>query len=213
MMEDISLRTVESSSSKNDNDAAQVASAPAPSNANTGFSKMGRKIFSATLCCYTACDFEDPMVGCRGKSDGICINRRVCIDPSAEGFGVGILDDEKETNELFKVGAYCCTCAIKKPELKCASAGRLFCMTSAQSLPFDPGKKQPDLRSGSVGILRDHSIYLRRILISHFCTTRILSYNFAFGRLRERTDMRLLFPAVFSDSWVFEGRTIGMPGS
>mmetsp|Transcript_15816 Transcript_15816/g.33437 ORF Transcript_15816/g.33437 Transcript_15816/m.33437 type:complete len:199 (+) Transcript_15816:146-742(+) len=138
MMEDISLRTVESSSSKNDNDAAQVASAPAPSNANTGFSKMGRKIFSATLCCYTACDFEDPMVGCRGKSDGICINRRVCIDPSAEGFGVGILDDEKETNELFKVGAYCCTCAIKKPELKCASAGRLFCMTSAQSLPFDP---------------------------------------------------------------------------
>lgn len=36
---------------------------------------------------------------------------------------------------------FCCTCATKKPKLKCSSAGQLLCMKSERFLPFDSAMK------------------------------------------------------------------------
>jgi hypothetical protein len=97
----------------------------------------GAKLFSAMLCCYTAVDFDDPALCGREKSDGICFNTRMCLDLGADSLGVGSLADTKANNEFCKIGAYCCTCALKQPELKCTSVGQRFCLRSAKSYPFD----------------------------------------------------------------------------
>ena len=68
MMEDISLRTVEEPSVSDNDD---IGLAP---NKNQGLT--GAKIFSATFCCYTVFDFDDPMLCGRQKSDGFCISTR-----------------------------------------------------------------------------------------------------------------------------------------
>ncbi|KAL3803893.1 hypothetical protein HJC23_004055 [Cyclotella cryptica] len=98
----------------------------------------GAKIFSAMLCCYTAFDFEDPALCGRQKSDCLCINTRACMDLSADSLGVGCLTgDKKAENEFFRIGAYCCTCALAMPELKCNGIEQRFCMKSVKSFPFD----------------------------------------------------------------------------
>lgn len=64
------------------------------------------------------------------------------MDLSADSLGVGCLTgDKKDDNEYCKLGAYCCTCALAKPELKCDGIGQRFCVKSVQSFPFDKSKK------------------------------------------------------------------------
>jgi len=102
----------------------------------------GAKLFSAMLCCYTAFDFDDPVLLGRQRNDCICINQRACLDLSADSLGVGCLNgDKKDDNEYCKLGAYCCTCALAKPELRCDGIGQRFCVKSVQSFPFDKSKK------------------------------------------------------------------------
>lgn len=120
---DISLRTVESSCPEND-------APPVPNKSRP------EKMFCATLCCYTSLT-DDPMLCGRQKNDGFCINTRVCMDPSADSLGVGYLEN-KNANEICKVGGLCCTCALKKPQMKCTSVGQCLCVRSVQSFPFNP---------------------------------------------------------------------------
>jgi hypothetical protein len=63
------------------------------------------------------------------------------MDLSADSLGVGLVTGDKllGEKEIFKLGAYCCTCALAKPELKCNGVGQRFCIKSVRSLPFEKG--------------------------------------------------------------------------
>ncbi|KAL7531991.1 hypothetical protein ACHAWF_006713 [Thalassiosira exigua] len=125
MMQDISLRTVESTVAEGNSGQSGARTSQDP------------KVFYATLCCYVALDFDNLILCGRQKSDGCCFNTRLCFDSSADSLGVGCLE-EKEKNEYCKLGGYCFTCAFKQPELSCTSHGQWLCLRSIKSYPFNP---------------------------------------------------------------------------
>lgn len=51
------------------------------------------------------------------------------------------------------LGAYCCTCALATPELKCKGIGQRFCMKSVRSFPFDESAYLDWTLSSSVFLL------------------------------------------------------------
>jgi hypothetical protein len=50
------------------------------------------------------------------------------MDLSADSLGVGLVTGDKllGEKEIFKLGAYCCTCGLAMPELKCNGVGHDF---------------------------------------------------------------------------------------
>eukprot|EP00956_Cyclotella_meneghiniana_P045522 scaffold373041_cov83-Cyclotella_meneghiniana.AAC.4 len=129
----------------------------------------GAKLFSAMLCCYTAFDFDDPVLLGRQRNDCICINQRACLDLSADSLGVGCLNgDKKDDNEYCKLGAYCCTCALAKPELRCDGIGQRFCcfpvFGCCNDAPECPAEENLRLVGG--GVVTTHSL-ARDMIRSH----------------------------------------------
>lgn len=141
-MEDITLRTVEAVSSQSNNTFRSLDITISPGCENSAQDTAaagglaGVKVFSACLCCYTAIDFEDPVLCKRQKSSGICIDTESCLDPSADSLGVGCIKDES-MDEICRLGAYCCACSLKRPQLSCTSVQQTLCVRSVKSLPFN----------------------------------------------------------------------------
>ena len=92
-------------------------------------------MYSACICCYTAFNFEDLMIGCREDGECLCLQSKCCLGVG-EAFPIGII---KEDGFIIKCGLPCCTYGLKMPEVLCLGAGQCLCIKSAAALPFkDP---------------------------------------------------------------------------
>ena len=98
---------------------------------------MGKPIlYNAYCCCYDACDFDNIVCCCKGKSDCLCLTQEQCLSAGEESLGCGCVTD-KNNNECCKLGCLCCTYGLKTPSNVCAFAQKTLCCVSVGSCPFD----------------------------------------------------------------------------
>ena len=97
---------------------------------------MAPKLFAALGCIWEACDFDNILVGCKGKSECLCLTSENCCAVNEEPVGVGLVTNP-ENKECCKLGFYCCAYGLKMPERLCASADQICCIKRAGALPPD----------------------------------------------------------------------------
>jgi hypothetical protein len=93
--------------------------------------------FSGGICCYNGCDFEDVILCCKGSGECCCLAHQECCAMGVSPFEVGYVSPNVLNQEYFRVGGYCCTCAVKRPQNFCTLAGQVCCCVQAAALPFD----------------------------------------------------------------------------
>ena len=99
--------------------------------------RPGHCMMDGTICCYTACDYEDFVCGCAGTCDCICIRQAVCCAIGYDSLGCGIVTNESR-DECCKIGMLCCECGMIQPSTCCSYASQWWCCQSVASLPFHP---------------------------------------------------------------------------
>lgn len=66
----------------------------------------------------------------------MCLVNEHCCAANVDPYGIGMVTDEGN-KEICKIGLFCCTCGLKKPEVLCAGASQCLCLVDVQSFPFD----------------------------------------------------------------------------
>jgi len=100
-------------------------------------------LFSATICCYSSVDLEKILILGRGESTFICIEEKFCCAANDTPLPVGMV---KEDGFICKLGLYCCTAGLKKPDTKNLISGvsHMLCFKSVAQFPFgDKGAFAP----------------------------------------------------------------------
>ena len=100
-------------------------------------------LFSATICCYSSVDLEKILILGRGESTFICIEEKFCCAANDTPLPVGMI---KEDGFICKLGLYCCTAGLKKPDMKnlISGVGHVLCFKSIAQFPFgDKGAFAP----------------------------------------------------------------------
>ena len=100
-------------------------------------------LFSATICCYNSVDLEKILILGRGESTFICIEEKFCCAANDTPLPVGMV---KEDGFICKLGLYCCTAGLKKPDMKnlISGVGHVLCFKSIAQFPFgDKGAFAP----------------------------------------------------------------------
>lgn len=93
-------------------------------------------MFSGCLCCFTGCDLDNIMLCCKGSTELLCFVNEHCCAANVDPYGIGIVTDETN-HEICKLGMFCCTCGLKKPEVLCSGASHFCCIVQVQSFPWD----------------------------------------------------------------------------
>ena len=104
-------------------------------------------LFSATICCYSSLDLEKILILGRGEQTFICIEEKFCCAANDTPLPVGMV---KEDGFICKLGLYCCTAGLKKPDMKNLISGvsHVLCFKSVAQFPFgDKGAFAPPLIS------------------------------------------------------------------
>lgn len=55
---------------------------------------MPEMMYSGCICCYSACDFDNILVLCKGGGTCICIEQNCCIAANVEQFPVGMIKQD-----------------------------------------------------------------------------------------------------------------------
>ena len=55
---------------------------------------------------------------------------------NTDPFGIGMVTNESN-GEICKLGMFCCTCGLKKPQVLCVGASQFLCLAQVQSYPFN----------------------------------------------------------------------------
>ena len=100
-------------------------------------------LFSATICCYNSVDLEKILILGRGEQTFICIEEKFCCAANDTPLPVGMV---KEDGFICKLGLYCCTAGLKKPDMKNLISGvsHVLCFKSVAQFPFgDKGAFAP----------------------------------------------------------------------
>ena len=100
-------------------------------------------VISACICCYDVCNLEKILILGRGESTFICIEEKFCCAADDTPFPVGMV---KEDGFICKLGLYCCTAGLKKPDMKnlISYVGHVLCLKGIAQLPFgDKGAFAP----------------------------------------------------------------------
>jgi hypothetical protein len=87
---------------------------------------MPAKICDACICCIDGCDFENIVLGCKGKGQFCCIVEEACLAPGEDSLGVGCVTNA-DNNECCKLGLLCCAVGLKSPDTCVKSAGKDKC--------------------------------------------------------------------------------------
>ncbi|CAB9516852.1 expressed unknown protein [Seminavis robusta] len=93
-------------------------------------------MFKAACCMWQACDFDDVALGCKGKSQVLCLTREISCAVGEPMTGCGLVTN-KDNKECCKIGLLCCAYGLKEPETCCKAAGQFFCLKEAAALPLD----------------------------------------------------------------------------
>jgi hypothetical protein len=94
-------------------------------------------VFSALYCCFNGVDMDNIMLCCKGETEFLCCVNEHCCAAMVEPFGIGMVTDQQK-GEFCKLGMFCCTCGLKKPQVFCSGATQFMCLVQVQSLPLDP---------------------------------------------------------------------------
>jgi hypothetical protein len=100
-------------------------------------------LFSACICCYDSIDLEKILILGRGEQTFICIEEKFCCAANDTPLPVGMV---KEDGFICKLGLYCCTAGLKKPDTKNLISGvsHMLCFKSVAQFPFgDKGAFAP----------------------------------------------------------------------
>ena len=76
---------------------------------------MPEMVFSACICCYNACDFDNILILCKGGGTCICCEEKMCLAAGEPQFPIGVI---KEDGFIFKFGLPCCTMGLKMPDVR-----------------------------------------------------------------------------------------------
>merc|ERR1711865_656951 len=90
-------------------------------------------VYSACICCYTACNVKDLLIGCQGTEEFLCIEYKCCLAAGLDQYDIGMI---KDAAYICKVGLPCCTFGLKMPEVLCLGAGKCLCLKQAAAFPF-----------------------------------------------------------------------------
>jgi len=96
----------------------------------------GPCLISAFLCIYQALDFEDCIVGCKGKSQLLCLTREVACAVGEPTTGCGMVTNP-DNKECCKIGCVFCSHGCKEPETCTKGAVQICCLKEAVALPCD----------------------------------------------------------------------------
>ena len=101
------------------------------------FTFCGIDFAVACLCCYDACDCNNPLCLVKGASDCLCIRSSCCLAVNTPDKGCGCTGDENR-GEICKIGCYCCDYALVMPTKLCAYASQCLCWYEVGSFPCSP---------------------------------------------------------------------------
>lgn len=116
--------------------------------------------FSGFVCCFNGCDFDNIILCCKGSGECCCIAHQHCCAVGVSPFEIGKITPNITNREFMRVGAYCCSCAIKRPQNVCVGAEQCCCFVQAVSLPFD-------------------NEYVKEPILGLFCVQCLPSFEFA----------------------------------
>lgn len=91
-------------------------------------------MFVGMLCTNSGFNFDNFVCLCINKNECLCIKSESCIAGGIPDKGVGIITED---DECFKIGCYCCNCALISPKVLCKSAEQCLCCYQVSSLPCD----------------------------------------------------------------------------
>eukprot|EP00934_Nitzschia_sp_Nitz4_P005801 Nitzschia sp. Nitz4//scaffold64_size103689//85163//86314//NITZ4_004447-RA/size103689-snap-gene-0.121-mRNA-1//1//CDS//3329556163//5791//frame0 len=116
-----------------------ISSRPPPNPAHMADRRSDklRCMCNACCCCYDACDFNNPILCCKGAGDCLCFRESCCIAVNTPHKGCGCTGD-KNRGEFCKLGLFCYDCALVMPTKLCACANQCLCCYSVASLPCSP---------------------------------------------------------------------------
>merc|ERR1719453_2289597 len=89
-----------------------------------------------TICCFESINMDEILMGCKGDSEFLCVQEKMCCAGGVEKFPVGMITEE---GFCCKCGLPCCTYGCKKPTVCCLSDGKCLCLRSAAAFPFVEG--------------------------------------------------------------------------
>mmetsp|Transcript_7551 Transcript_7551/g.7139 ORF Transcript_7551/g.7139 Transcript_7551/m.7139 type:complete len:132 (+) Transcript_7551:71-466(+) len=95
---------------------------------------MPNYLFNAAVCWYNSIDPDDIKIGVKESTECLCLTSDCCLALKTNPYDVGMVT---QSDEICKVGAYCCTLGLKKPKVLCSGAGHCLCFKEVASLPFD----------------------------------------------------------------------------
>jgi hypothetical protein len=95
---------------------------------------MPEFMFQGAFCCYSACDFDNILMGCKGEEEMLCLLEKGCCAAGEPAFPVGI---NKQDGTCCSISLPCCVYALKKPEVLIKAGSKCLCMRGASSFPCD----------------------------------------------------------------------------
>jgi hypothetical protein len=93
-------------------------------------------LFRAFICCYEAWDFDDYIVGCKGKRQTLCVTSEMACALGEPLTECGMITN-KDNKEFCKIGCMFCTYGCKDPDTCCNQAGQCCCIKTVGALPLD----------------------------------------------------------------------------
>jgi hypothetical protein len=86
------------------------------------------------ICIWCGLDLDRVMCCSKLQAELMCFTHEHCLAANHDQLGIGLLTG---SNEICKLGFFCCTCGCKQPMVLCKGAGQAWCFTVAQSFPWD----------------------------------------------------------------------------
>ena len=77
------------------------------------------------------------MVGCASADECLCLKHQFCIKGGVEPFPIAVTSGEKakENDNICEIQLFCCTYALKVPQVICRGVGQCFCCAGNMALP------------------------------------------------------------------------------
>jgi len=99
-------------------------------------------VYSACICCSTACDLDNILILCKGGGTCICCEEKMCCAAGEDQFPIGMI---KEDGFICKIGLPCCSFGLKVPDMKdlISTEGQCLCAKAVAQFPFGDKVKEP----------------------------------------------------------------------
>ena len=94
------------------------------------------KLWDAFLCCNTGLYLDFPeCIGCSGISECLCCSHAYCCKMGAPGLATGLA---KGSDDICRIGLYCCEYGLKKPRTCCLGNAQVCCQSTQVAIPPVP---------------------------------------------------------------------------